>query len=197
MSVSSLENKQIGHKFGLAYLSDIDVAGGVSSLGYDNDGTPALLTGAITLSSGDSSVNISTGMVANQINLQASQVLINLNQINIASGSSSAVVNITANDNYHYFYITETTDELPPYSVNFSTTEILPVGFTIFVKNSIPYSALDNYDIVIKQNGVNVIDIAGTSSLIHTRGGDNTINTPFVCLTVRPADVATGLLTML
>lgn len=235
MSVSSLDNPAIGHKFGLAYLSDVVVAGGVTSItvdtdelsgavvlessdssvsitvdgqnidlsvagggggvasiGYDNGGTPALLTGAITLASGDSSVQISSGILANQINLQVPipviPDLIVLNQINIPAGVTTGTFPLTSANNFQYFYITKSTDvEAELYVVNFTTAEILPEGFTIFVKNSIPFETLtapNTNDVEITQNGNPVSDIGGTDGVVHCRGTATSINTAFVCLSV-------------
>ena len=55
MSIENLNNTQIGHSLGIAYLSDITAGvSGVASLTVDTD----VLTGAVVLESSDSSVSI-------------------------------------------------------------------------------------------------------------------------------------------
>jgi hypothetical protein len=291
MSVSSLENPAIGHKFGLAYLSDVVVAGGVSSITTDDDvvctgaltigstdetvvvtgnattglidlsvgavasgvlsidyGGEGVATGAVVLESSDSSVVFAVGSTPNAIDITAPPpanlvsaigygvdgsvsgdvflessdgsivfsagtipTAINISApipafpqiipyaIDIAVGDT-ATASLSADNNNTYFYITKTTASDPApnlYTVNFAPLvigDILPQGFTIFIKNSIPYDAVIENDVKITQEGDPILDIAGTGGIIHRRGNVGTINTAFCCLTVLGTD---GKLTLL
>jgi hypothetical protein len=184
---------------GLIDLSVGAVASGVLSIGYGVDGS---VSGDVFLESSDGSIVFSAGTIPTAINISApipDFPQITPYAIDIAVGDT-ATASLSADNNNTYFYITKTTASDPApnlYTVNFAPLvigDILPQGFTIFVKNSIPWDAVIENNVKITQEGDPIEDIAGTDGIIHKRGTNTSINTPFCCLTVLGTD---GKLTLL